>query len=509
MRHKDAKEERAAKVVIHVAYPLWRKHAMIAFARAKELQDDGADVVVSYCSATSGTCAVNLAGSPAACAICRSRVQKTARANGVTLVPLDVTSPDPPLKLSEKKEIVEGVYSTVISTFRQLRNDGDENPLFRAVKRRYYRTACGLLSAMKVLLDRAQPVRIEVFNGRHACSKFSLVAARGLGIPFNTLEVNGKAKPMLFQGHTAHDRFCIQARMRSLPVNMDLAREYFRQRRQPSVNKFTKRYSPSFRPPDVNQFRKKVTFFLSSQDEFESLGRDWRSPFPDFAEVVQEACLANPDHFFCVRFHPNQADMISDVTTPFESVRRLPNAVVYSPTDTADSYTLIEWSDVVVTFGSMVTVEACWMGKPTIMLGPSFYDQLDVSLNPQTMDEFLRLLREDLQACPAENAAVVAMYQECGSDVMRYVGHDGRKMISAGIKLRRRWLSRIARTSDNVFCRLVKGYLRWCVRKNFRGRGSTAELLTVQKHQPTATERTVSRSLESLVSDGNSSQGAA
>lgn len=453
------------KVVVHAGYPLWRKHTLVAIARAKELQDNGSQVILTYCNAKSGTCAVNLSGSPLACAICRSRVRQTAERNGLTAVPLETPVAVDELRLSEKRDLAEGVHSAVISTFRELPGEGPGNPVVRAIKRRYYRTASGLLSSMKKLLKQETPDRVEVFNGRHACSRFCITAAVNASIPFNTMEITSKGRPILFQGHTAHDRLRIQQRMLSLPMDIEIAREYFERRRRPSINKYAKQHSAVFTPPDAANFRRKVTVFLSSQDEFEALGRDWKSPFPDYAGVIREACLKNPDYLFCIRFHPNQADMSSDIETPFEDVRGLPNTVLYYPLDTANSYTLVEWSDVVVTFGSTVTIEACWMGKPSIMLGPSFYDQLDVSYNPATMEEFLTLLRKDLTPRPATNAARLAIYQECDGDPMHYIGHNGKTMVPSGITLEGSWLSRIARTSDNVFCRIVKSYSKWSAKR--------------------------------------------
>ncbi len=468
------------KVVLHVSYPLWRKHTLVQIARAKELQESGTDVVLTYCNATSGTCAVNFSGSPVACSICRSRVRGTAKANGLVAVPLDVRSQDPVLSPTEKQEVAEGVHSAVISTFRQLPRDGAETPINRMIKRRYFQTACGLLRSMKKVLRTESPDRVEVFNGRHACSKFCLTAANGEGIPFNTMEVTGKAKPILFKGHTAHDRFRIQERMRTMPIDMEATQRYFENRRRPAANKFTKGYSDEFIPPDGSGYRKKVSVFLSSQDEFEALGRAWKSPLHNYAGVMHEACMKNPDYLFCIRFHPNQADMISDIRTPFDSIAQLPNVIIYYPTDPANSYTLMEWSDVVLTFGSTVTIEACWAGKPTIMLGPSFYDQLDVSVNPANMDEFLEVIRQDIQPRPARNAAFAAMYMENESDEFQYIGHDGRAMVPAGVPIKRALLSRVARSCDNAFCRIVKSYSKWYVQKK------TASRSLNHKHRQTS-----------------------
>ena len=111
-------------VLVHAAYPLWRKHLLVTMARARELQDNGQQVAVTYCDATAGTCAANYAGNPAACLICRNRVCQTAAGLGLQTIPLSVAASvdqqQPALPFSEQRAVVEGVLSGVISTFRTL-----------------------------------------------------------------------------------------------------------------------------------------------------------------------------------------------------------------------------------------------------------------------------------------------------------------------------------------------------------------------------------------------------
>jgi hypothetical protein len=451
-------------VVLHAAYPIWRKHLLVAIARAKELQDQGTNVILTYCSAYNGTCAVNLVGNALTCAVCRSRVRQTAEQNGVTAVPLLTTESDG-LTLSEKKDLAEGVKSAIISEFRQLPKEAAANPILRMVKRRYFKTSCGLLTAVRQLIQRTAPSRVEVFNGRHACSRFIITAANSASVPFNTLEVTGRGRPIVFEGHTAHSRVKLQERMMRIPVDLDTVDKWFERRRKPSANKFAKKHSVSFVPPDQGAFRRKVTIFLSSQDEFEALGSDWKSRFPNYDIVIRETCLKNPDYLFCIRFHPNQASMALDLKGMFADIESLPNTVVYYPLDTANTYTLISWSDFVVTFGSTVTAEACWAGIPAIMLGPSLYDQMGLSYNPRTMEEYFALLRQDLKPLPRDRAAPIAMYSELDGNPMRYLSHDGKTMVPNGVVLKQTVLSRIARTSDNLMIRLIRKISEWTFQK--------------------------------------------
>lgn len=450
------------KIVIHAAYPTWRKQTLVAMARARELQDEGNDVVLTYCNAKAGTCAVNYVGSPLTCRICQSGIRRTAAELGLQVVPLEAHASKEDaatVSLSEKKSLLEGVGSGLVSTFRMLPADIRRNKLINRIKRRYMRTSMGLLVSLKKYIAQHGADRIEVFNGRHACSRFCIIAAELFKIPFTTLEITVRARPVLFPGHSPHDRKRIQQRMLSHQPDTALAGEFYRRRRMPRDNRYAKKHSQKFEPPRVQQHAKKISVFLSSQDEFESLGKEWRSPFSEYAGVVQQMCTAHPDYYFCIRFHPNQADITSDILTPFKQIEQLPNAHVYYPRDTANSYTLIEWSDIVVTFGSTIAIEACWMRKPSVILGPSFYDELDVSYTPASVEELNHLLREDLPAKDPTNAARWASYEETEGADFRYLQCQDGKMRPRGFQQRVRLLRRLANYSDDVLCNAIKVYV--------------------------------------------------
>ncbi|XZE55292.1 hypothetical protein SH139x_001295 [Planctomycetaceae bacterium SH139] len=453
------------KVLIHAAYPLWRKHLIVTMARAKELQENGNQVVVSYCNARGGTCAVNYTGNPLSCVICQARVRDAAQASGLPVVALDVTNAQtestPALKLSELRQVVEGVNSGLISSFRTLPLECKKVPILDRIRRRYYATASGVLKSMKRLVESEQFEHVEVFNGRHACSKTAIIAAKSANLPFNTLEITaGGKKPIIHLGHVVHDRKAIQRRIASQPIDIQLATQFFAKRRLPSGNKFAKKHKLTFIAPPESENKRRVSIFLSSQDEFASLGRDWDSPFSDYAPIVEAACKANPEIFFCIRFHPNQADVAGDIVSPFDQVSELPNTKIYFPTDQVNSYELMDWSDTVVTFGSTITVEACWAKKPVIMLGPSYFDELDVSYNPSSLHEFIALLSHNLPPKNADNAARFAYYHCHDQNPLRYVETSGKRMEAKGFTLKYGLIGQLARSSDNIACRFIKTWAK-------------------------------------------------
>lgn len=460
-----------SKVVVHIAYPLWRKNMLVGLARAKELQDNGDNVTVTYCAAEGGSCICNQSGKAIVCRLCRACVEETA--NGMELHTIGLagpatTQPTEPFELptsdvpySQRKALVEGVLSGLISTFRILPQDMKKLGSLKRIKRQTYGTALRLYTDLFRLMSANSPDRFEVFNGRHACSKSGILVAKRLGIPFTTLEINANKRPIVFANHTPHDRHGVQDRVRSLPVDMELATRFYEGRRRPRLNRFAKAQSSTFRMPSRTGFRRVVTVFLSSQDEFESLGKSWKSPFPPDYEIIKETCHRFPETLFLIRFHPNQAGIKSDIRSGFRPIEKLSNARVFGPTDVANTYEMIDHSDIIVAFNSTVGVEACWAGKPSIMLGPSFYDSLGVAYMPPNVDEFWRLLERDhLEPKDRRGAAQLAYYVLNDGDDMKYIHTESRKLTARGFVRRGVWKAITARGINTVCNEVLKKFVR-------------------------------------------------
>ncbi len=450
------------KILVYAGYPLWRKNSLVTFARAKELQEQGHEVTVAYCAAKCGSCVCNQAGNPLVCLICRTATRMTAKRIGLPIVALTDRVPaemqNVEVTLSERKELVEGALSGLISSFRMLPRDIRRSRILNFFKRRIYATSLSLLKQLKWVMGHRAVDQFEVFNGRHACSKAGIIASRALAVPFNTLEVTASRKPIVHRGYAAHDRQGIQARIRRQPVDMELANQFYENRRRPSGNKFAKRHSQQFQVPTLGRFRRLISIFLSSQDEFASLGKSWKTTFDSDDAIVTRLCEKFPDDLFCIRFHPNQAEIKSDVISGFRRLESLPNVKIYYPQDTANTYQLVDASDLVVVFNSTVAAEACWVGKPVIMIGPSFYDQLDFGYTPRDEQELWELLsRDQLESRNRDNAARLAHYFLRDGDVLKHVRIDDRRVVSDDIQRALPVLTTCARQCNNIATEVIKG----------------------------------------------------
>jgi hypothetical protein len=62
---------------------------------------------------------------------------------------------------------------------------------------------------------------------------------------------------------------------------------------------------------------------------------------------------------------------------------------VLAPESDVDTYALIENASVVVSFGSTVGIEAVYWNKPSVLLGPSFYQDLGAAYKVATHEDAL------------------------------------------------------------------------------------------------------------------------
>ncbi|WP_314149941.1 hypothetical protein [Capnocytophaga granulosa] len=158
------------------------------------------------------------------------------------------------------------------------------------------------------------------------------------------------------------------------------------------------------------QGKEVVTFFNSSIDEFAAVPgwEDYIYLFEDETKAIEEICLhyINDDSkIFILRIHPNLKFIDNTQNRELLKLKTLKNLIIIEAHSPIRSYSLLDASDKIITFGSTIGVEACYYGKPVICLGLSFYEHLDVSYIPKTKEELYSYIdNKNLQAKPKENA---------------------------------------------------------------------------------------------------------
>ena len=111
-------------------------------------------------------------------------------------------------------------------------------------------------------------------------------------------------------------------------------------------------------------------------------------------------------------------------------------------------------ADTVVTFGSSIGIEAVFGGKPSVLLGPSFYSQLKGPYLANSHQHAIELLSDDLMPAAEHEALMYGFWQNTHGIPFRYFQPDGlfdglfkgqqvypKPTKSIGDRLNRKWSS--------------------------------------------------------------------
>lgn len=136
-----------------------------------------------------------------------------------------------------------------------------------------------------------------------------------------------------------------------------------------------------------------IVFFPSSQYEFAGLPNYFGELNLCQADVIEDVARAFPASRVTIRMHPNQSFTDRNFLASIERIADLPAIEIVDPPSPVDSYRLAQEADVVVTFGSTMTIEASALGATVIEAGLPFYSELGACRGARTADELLSAVR--------------------------------------------------------------------------------------------------------------------
>ena len=101
------------------------------------------------------------------------------------------------------------------------------------------------------------------------------------------------------------------------------------------------------------------------------------------------------EYFFFIKLHPNMR-IISINSTQMLDYRNISkiykNVKIIWPESNIDSYALIKKSEKIITFGSTIDNEACFLKKPVISLNNNLFTQLNCVYAPKSHVEAIKLI---------------------------------------------------------------------------------------------------------------------
>ena len=164
-------------------------------------------------------------------------------------------------------------------------------------------------------------------------------------------------------------------------------------------------------PPSFDKDKRNIVIFNSALEEFEGFP-EWKAVLYDKEQDILKQIFTyfqkNEDFFFYFRIHPNLQNLNNTQMRELKELSNLnfKNVKIIWPHEKIDSYALLDACEKVVTFGSTLGVEACFWGKPSILIGRAYYEDLDCCYIPKSTDETIQLLKKDLS--PKSNQGALA-----------------------------------------------------------------------------------------------------
>lgn len=295
----------------------------------------------------------------------------------------------------------------------------------RSEVRRVLQGAIATYDHASTVLDDERPDLVYLFNGRFAYERAVLRACQERRIPCLLYEWGSSPERFFLRPFSTHDRVRVQDEMRSAwrdAPDRRRAREeatrWFVERREgqprdwPSFTSLQRRSVVPERAPGART----IAYFSSSDDEFVAIGDEYRwHGWPGQLDAVRDLIRvvhSLHDTRLVLRIHPHLVHKHPHERTRWMALQEAaPEVIVVPPESHVDTYALIEESDVVVTGGSTVGAEAAFWGRPSVLLGPSEYDELGITHRPRSGEELRRILVDTALPAHREAALVYGYYR--------------------------------------------------------------------------------------------------
>jgi len=429
------------KVFFFEPYALAIPHYETALELMQLHVNSNDDVNLFYCNADLNFCEANHHHSLPTCLQCISR-----RKNGIKAISgADKIRKRNFIKLSAEEEKIVKTWNRTFKDIHELKGYRYENiDLGMAVAsslisyhrnpepdmivaanftNRIFKAALKVYFSFKRLLQEERPDIVYLFNGRFSNIRpvVRLCELNSINYKIHERGAN-KNKYSLSENHLPHDFNEFQKSIEehwsadSKNVGIKIAETFYHDRKagkEQGWYSFVVSQTEKQLPENWNSARRNIVIFNSSEDEFAAIGDTKKMRlFSNQLEGVRHIANLIKDHkeaCVYVRLHPNLKG-IDDPTVAEIFKIQSDNFHVIEPSSTISSYQLIDSSDLVVTFGSTVGIEATFWGKPSVLLGDALYQGLGSTYNPVSNEELSSLLLSENNPKPKLGAYKYGYY---------------------------------------------------------------------------------------------------
>jgi hypothetical protein len=242
-----------------------------------------------------------------------------------------------------------------------------------------------------------QITHLIVFNGRFVKESAAICAAKAAGISIVYHEASKSGKfyvscysPLSSVGYLELTRFWTNKKN---PKEIsDVATTWFKNRmtgQDLDSSAFQKKWLPlKDSDEEKRSERKQIVIFTTSDDEFLGVSPDWDLPESQsqIEWLTKIAVLATSFQYkVVIRLHPNLRTKSRSLQREWSNLRKLKNVELIKHGESINSYNLINQSDLIISCGSTIAMEAGFLGKPVLSVGSGVYDSLHAVTKSQDL----------------------------------------------------------------------------------------------------------------------------
>ena len=379
----------------------------LGLAVSNEIQEKNNSSHTFYvCKSALKSCSVNIKNNKSVCHLC---VTKALR--GVKLY--KKKNPNTEYKFITKKDLEKfsankidkddlkqvelGVKSTIASQFRIREVDNLEKKWSK-----YYRkmldSSINLFHYFNYELNSLKPIATIVFNGRLSCARPVKLAAEKTNNDFFLFDASNNGKyPVLAKNRMFHSiefvrDYSLKIYLKNIHSARNAAKNFMNSKlTNKSVDDavFTSHQIKKYIDPKITIGGKKIiSIFTSSDDEYRYIGSDWGQHV--ILDQVQEILKLNSSE---LKMHPNQKYIHKSDASEYKKLSN--EMIVLFPEDKTDTYELINISEYIISFCSLIAVEANFMRKKVIQIGPSIFMKLPVANYVKNSDECIKKIKDN------------------------------------------------------------------------------------------------------------------
>lgn len=314
-------------------------------------------------------------------------------------------------------EIGYAISSSIISMYR------DPNPILGSnLIERYITSSLGVYFSLINYLKSNKTDIVYIFNGRLAQTRAVLRACNLLGVKCLIHERgNSQNYYSLFENTSIHNIKNTQKLIKETwekadPFNKEaIAEKWYQTRIGGKMENWYSFLEDQIHTLPEGWDPNKINILIcnSSEDEFASLGEEWKNPFyanqtEGILKMVTDGAELSNVHFY-LRIHPHLIK-VNNENVKFLHELSFKNLTVIPAVSKISTYHLVKHASKIITFGSTIGIEATYLGKPSILAGKCLYSDLDVAYVPINHQHLIQLIKEEITPKPKEMALMVGYF---------------------------------------------------------------------------------------------------